>query len=189
MLACAPLPRGLAGARLGFGAMLLGEPACWSHMRHAVCRVLCQMPLRSFSPCLVRQRSGSAFHGVANAPHALGSSAYTQQRPSCAGPLLQASRSDRTSYGRRCSRTAVSGRTRSGSVRRLSPASPSKPAKPRRPHKPVVSRVARGSASRVSGGRVSDGGTGVWANGETQGAAHSTQADSALRRSRIWSWS
>ena len=65
-------------------------------------------------------------------------------------------------YTRFRSRGSVAMRT--SSRRRPKPVSPSKPANPSKPHKPVLSRSARGSTNRVSGGRVSGGGTGVWAN-------------------------
>ena len=65
-------------------------------------------------------------------------------------------------YTRFRSRGSVAMRT--SSRRRPKPVSPSKPANPSKPHKPVLSRSARGSTTRVSGGRVSGGGTGVWAN-------------------------
>jgi hypothetical protein len=65
-------------------------------------------------------------------------------------------------YTRFRSRGSVERRT--SSRRRPKPVSPSKPANPSKPHKPVLSRSVRGSTSRVSGGRVSGGGTGVWAN-------------------------
>ena len=77
------------------------------------------------------------------------------------------SQRDLTAYTRLRSRGSVEIRT--SSRRRPKPVSPSKPAKPSKPHKPVLSRSARGSTSRVSGGLVSGGGTGVWANVEGTG--------------------
>jgi hypothetical protein len=83
---------------------------------------------------------------------------WTERRAS----LCEAcSQRDITAYTRFRSRASAEMCTRS---RRPRPVSPSKPAKPSKPHKPVLSRSARGSTSRVSGGRVSGGGTGVWAN-------------------------
>lgn len=84
---------------------------------------------------------------------------WTERRP---GLCEACSQRDVAAYKRLRSRASVEGRT--SSRRRPKPVSPSKPAKPSKPHKPVRSRSARGSTSRVSGGRVSGGGTGVWAN-------------------------